>query len=146
MQKGKALQKLFAMRRKFYQNLTPVFTAVPARKSATFHEPVDEFDCAVMPKTKPGGKRGDRRTHALRQAFYGEQKLVLLWLNTAQASGFFAEVQKLPDAITELGKLLVSRNGDILLGCFCSTHNSIVSRYSFPLDFGALLQHNSSGE
>ncbi len=49
------------------------------------------------------------------QSFYGEQQLVLLRLDPVRPRGFFAEMKKLADAVSKLGKLLEAGSGEVRL-------------------------------
>jgi hypothetical protein len=79
--------------------------AVLAAHCASFHEAVDQFDRAVVADTKLLGKRSDGGTSALRQCLHCKQDLVLVRFDSFGSGCFFAEVQKLPDGVTELGEL-----------------------------------------
>jgi len=79
--------------------------AVLATHSASFHQAIDQFHRAVVADTKLLGKRSDGWTSALRKSLYCKQDLVLVGFDSFGAGCFFAEVQKLPDAVTELGEL-----------------------------------------
>jgi hypothetical protein len=98
------MQQHFSMRREFNQDFSLILVAVPATKGAALYQPIYEFDRAVVTKTKLLGKRCDGGTAVLRQSLDCQQNLVLLGLNTLGAGRFFAEVQELPDTVTELGK------------------------------------------
>lgn len=83
---------------------------MPACYRPLFHEAVDKFYGAVMAQAESFRKRPDRGTTSPRQPFNGQEYLVLLGFKSLRTSGFFAQVQKLADAIAKLGKLPVSRS------------------------------------
>jgi len=103
------MQQLFAMGSEFYQHFTTVLVTLPSYHRSMFHEAVDYFNRAVMAQAKPLRNRPDVGTGSRRQSFDGEQHLVLLRFNALGTSGFFAYVKELADAMTELGKLAISR-------------------------------------
>jgi hypothetical protein len=110
VQNRKPVQQILAVRREFNQHFAAVLIAVAAFHGAMIDETVQQFHCAVVPKTQPLRKRGDSRTSARRHAFQGEKKLVLLRLNPLRTGSLFAEVKELTNAVPKLGKLAVTRN------------------------------------
>lgn len=55
-----------------------------------------------MAKAKTRGQNRYRRPHSLAQAFDGEHKLVLLWLDTVLPRRFFTEVKELADLVSKI--------------------------------------------
>jgi hypothetical protein len=98
------MQQRFAVSREFDQDLSLIFMAVSSTYRAALHQPVYEFNRAVVTKTELLRKRSNGWAGTLRQSFDSQEHLVLLRLDSLGASCFFAEVQKLPDPVTELGK------------------------------------------
>lgn len=98
------MQQRFAVSREFDQDLSLIFMAVSPTYRAAVHQSVYEFNRAVVTKTELLRKRSNCWTGTFRQSFDRQQHLVLLRLDSLGASCFFAEVQKLPDPVTELGE------------------------------------------
>jgi hypothetical protein len=90
-----------------------ILIAVASRHRSLLHETVNQFHHAVMAKAEPVREGCDRGAGFFGQAFDGEEKLVLLRFNVTGASGFFAEVQELADAVTEFRKLAITCLGNI---------------------------------
>jgi hypothetical protein len=104
MQDGKTVQQGFAARREFHEHFAMIQVAVLSTYGAEVHQAIDQLNRAVMAKTKQVGERSNRRTRAFRQSFHCEQKLMLLGFNALGAGRFFAEAQKLADAVPKFGK------------------------------------------
>jgi len=71
-----------------------------------FGQPVHQFHCAVMADEHARGEFSNGGLHTVRQAFDGQQKLVLLRLDSGGARLVFAEPQKPADLKAELGQCL----------------------------------------
>ena len=98
------MKQFFAMACEFDQDFSLIFITMPAANSAAFDKTVQEFDRAVVAKTKLLRKRSNGGTGTRRKTLDGQKNLVLLRLNSFGAGRFFAKAQKLPDTVTELGK------------------------------------------
>jgi hypothetical protein len=94
----------FTMRSQLDQNLSLILMAVPATHRASFHEAVYQFDSAVVADTKVLRNRSDGGTSTPRQSLQCQQDLMLLRFDPLGSSSLFAEMQKLPDAVTKLRK------------------------------------------
>ena len=98
------MKQRLAMRREFNQDFSLIFITVLTANGAAFDKAVQESDRAVVAETKLLRKRSNCGTGTRRQTLDGQKDLVLLRLNSLGAGRFFAEAQKLPYPVTELGK------------------------------------------
>jgi hypothetical protein len=83
-----------------------ILSAAMRSTIAMFGQPVHQFNRAVMANQHARGEFANGGLHAIRQAFDGQQKLVLLRLDSAGARLVFAEPQKAADLKAELGQVL----------------------------------------
>jgi hypothetical protein len=108
------MQQFLTMRGKFYEHFPAVFLTVPTRDRSAIHEAIDQFNGTVMAQTEPFRKRPDGRTAPLRQSFYGQEDLVLMWFDALRSGRFLAQVLEVANAIAELRKLPVSLGRDLI--------------------------------
>jgi len=93
---------------------------------AVFRQPVHKFHRAVMADEHPRGQFADGGLYAVGQTFDRQEKLVLLWLDSAGARLVFAEPEKPADLKSKFRQRLKLADGQR----FCSRrHKYIVSRY-----------------
>lgn len=60
------------------KHLPLISLVLAALDETTFHEPIDEFDRAMMGELEPLGQSADGRFCSFRQTFHGKKQLVLL--------------------------------------------------------------------
>lgn len=106
-------QRLFSLRRQMKMDFTSIARTLDASNRPTFHHPVREFHSAVMPDLQPVCNFPDGRLPALRQPLDGEQKLVLVGLQSVFPRGFFAESQEPADLMPEFGKGPIAGGGKV---------------------------------
>jgi hypothetical protein len=94
---------------KLDEHFTTIFNAMSTRYCSLLDKPVNQLNRAVMSQAQSLRKSPDCRAASLRKPFNGQEDLVLLWLDSLRPRSFFAQVQKLADAIAEFGELPVSR-------------------------------------
>ena len=109
MKNGKLVQQVLAMPGEFDENLAMILVAVTPPYGAAGDKAVHEFHGTVMPQKQLLGESGNRGTRAARQTFDGKEKLVLVGFDAFGAGGFFTEMQELPNAAPEFGKLPKTR-------------------------------------
>jgi hypothetical protein len=76
---------------------------VLAMDQPDFFTALAEFDDCVMPQAEPFRSVGDRRLRAVGSSGDVEQELVLLGMETSVCGTGFAEMEKLPQGVAELG-------------------------------------------
>jgi hypothetical protein len=113
MEYREPVQQHFSVWRELNQHFTVVLIAGPAPQRSALDQPINQLDRTVVTKAELLRNGPHRRARAGRQAFDGEQKLVLLGFNALGAGGFLAEVQELPDTVPELGQLAKPKFGYI---------------------------------
>jgi len=79
-------------------------------------QPVNQTNRAMMAQLQAFGQFGDRDKVATREAFDGEQGLMLLRGQPGLTGGVLAEIQKPPQRVPQGGQRFVVRFGDLSLG------------------------------
>jgi hypothetical protein len=138
VQNGELVQQFLAVRGEFNQYLATVPITGPAFHCPMFHQAIHKLYSAVMAKAKSMGKSRDGRTSTPRQSLDRKQKLMLLRFDALRSGGFFAEVQKLTDAIPEFGEPAVTRNRDILAVRFRANILAAESHLNDPFYFNRI--------
>ena len=90
-------------------------TPPAAFDEATFGEPVDEFDRAMMRELEPLGHSADGRFPPLRQPLHGQEHLVLLGFKARRTRSLFTEAEKAAKLITKFGECLILREREFIL-------------------------------
>jgi len=113
MKNRKLVQQFLAMLSELDEDLAAVLVAVTPPYRAAGYQAIHEFHRAVMSQKQLLRESGYSRARAGGQAFDGKQKLMLVRFDALGASGFFAEMQELPNAAPELGELPKARFGNV---------------------------------
>ena len=87
-------------------------------------QPIDQLDSRVMAQREPIRQFANCRMRTGGQAFQGQQRLMLVRLDSVFPCLCFAELKKMPKLVAKLGELLVVAYGQI--------HEYIVARYKMP--------------
>lgn len=114
----KAPKQLLATGSHLNQHFAAVDIASASCRESLVDQPVYQFHRGVMPDLEPIGERPNCRPLSFGKAFDGKQELVLLRFETSGPRFSFAEGEKAPDLMPELGQGLVVNRG-----------NHIVERY-----------------
>jgi hypothetical protein len=85
------VQQTFPFWGKPKENFTVIIFPGNAPHCAVFCQPVYKFYGTVMADEHPRGQLADRGLHAVWQAFDCQEKLVLLWLDSANTRLVFTE-------------------------------------------------------
>jgi hypothetical protein len=96
-------QNTVSLRGDVQGNAAAVGRVVLAMDQPGFFTALAEFDDSVMPQAEPLGYVGDRRLRAVGSSGDVEQELMLLGVETGVRGTGFAEVEKLPQGVAELG-------------------------------------------
>src|SRR5579864_426710 len=96
---GEFLQLRLSTWSELDQHLPPVSWRSRAQNQAAVHQPVHQFDRAVMLDLEPLGQHADAR---LVLASHGKQQLVLMRLESRSPRCLLAEVQKPANVVTNL--------------------------------------------
>src|SRR5579871_3949509 len=89
------------------EHLAAVFRAATTRDQALPHQPVHQFDSAVMLYLQALGEVHDARLFMTGFALDGEHQLMLLRLDADAPGGLFTEALKTADLVAKLGQSLV---------------------------------------
>jgi hypothetical protein len=89
------------------QDFATVLHATVAPDHPAFHQPVRQFDHAVMFELEPPGQLADGGVPVRREAFEGKEELVLLGPESRLPRGLFAEDDKAADEMAERSEGLV---------------------------------------
>ena len=93
---------------------------------AGFCQAVYQFHCAVVLDLQACGKLSDQGPRALRQAFQGQQQLMLLRLQPRAACGLLAEVKEVADLISQFREGPIVRQSELLLHARDGFHSQIL--------------------
>lgn len=81
----------------------PLISLVPAALDETaFHEPIDEFDRAMMGELEPLGQSSDGRFPSFRQTFHGKKQLVLLEFKARSTHDLFGSCGESSEVDSEI--------------------------------------------
>ena len=88
------------------QHLAPIICSPEPNQKSAINQAINKPHGAVVLELHSLGQSTDRGMHAVGQTLDGQQKLLLLRLESGLARGIFAKTQKTPDLVTELGHRL----------------------------------------
>jgi hypothetical protein len=119
-------QNPLALGREFHAHLSPVLVSAGLLDEAPLHQPVHQFDGAMVLELKALGQIGDGRPWVAAHTLHREHQLMVLRLDSGLPGRILAEVQETADLVTEF------RQGLVVPGLKSSHRwklNNIVSRY-----------------
>ena len=101
MGSGKSFEHILAATRKPDEYLPTVLGGRRTRHQLFGHQSVNQANCAVVAKLQSLRQLSHGDVVAPGEALDGQQRLVLLWRNSSNVRGLFAEVMELPQRITK---------------------------------------------
>ena len=131
---GDILKDAFAARQQGNQYTSAVVAAAAAAHVAALLQAVDQLHSAVVLQRQALRQGADGGFFSLGQPANGEQKQVLLGLESRGQGYFVALAEKLPDAVSQFSQ------GPVLPGGDLRRHSSkyIVVRYTYQIDLSPL--------
>lgn len=112
MVQGKGSQKSLALGQQCDEYLAAILLGPASSHQTRAFETINQLNRTVMLQLHLLGKGADGGTEVRWQSLDGEEKLVLLRLETGVARGHFAKMQKTPDLVSELGQGAVIKRLD----------------------------------
>ena len=86
------------------QDLTAIIPARRAAHEPARHEAIDETDCAVVADPESLGQSADGRNSTAGQPLQGEERLMVLRLESGGPSAAATPLEETADAVAELGE------------------------------------------
>ena len=121
-----AVQQCLPTLREPNQHFTVIFICRNPLDNSMLRQSVDQLNGAMMANQHPRCELSNRGLHTIRQAFDGQQELVLLRLDSMSTCLIFAEPQKPADLKAEFSQVLQLANCELNFSC---GHIPIVTRY-----------------
>jgi hypothetical protein len=100
------MQHCFASLRESNQHFTMIRIGCNPLDYSMLGQPVDQLNGAVVANQHSRRELSNRGFHAIRQAFYCQQELVLLRLDSVRARLIFTEAQEAAELVAEFGQVL----------------------------------------
>lgn len=123
-------QNPLALRREFHAHLSPVLVSAGFLDETTLHEPVYQFDGAMVLELKTLSEICDARACVRARTLHGKHQLMVLRLQSHPPGRILAEAQETADLVTEFRQGLVIRGLQHLgISHRIGKYNNIVSRY-----------------
>ena len=103
----KLLEDVFSLRGECDKDFALISFIAGAYNETALNEAINQFDRAMMLDLQAFGQLTDGGLAPARQAFQGEQQLVLLRLKAARTNGLFTQTEKATKLVAKLGQRLV---------------------------------------
>lgn len=104
MRDGEAPQQLFSPGAQMDQHLPAILGICLAFNKTARHHAVDQFDGGVMANLETPRDLADGRRKRYREAFHGQQKLMLMRLQSMGPGGLLRVMEETPNVMTKVGQ------------------------------------------